>query len=67
MGQGVALVCIEVYGPGVGFGHGQGELGHALALELVRGGVEKQTGEAAAAMGRVDADLGDVTAIRAHP
>lgn len=63
---GVALGAVKIDGLGVGFGDGEGDLGDAQAHEMEGSQGEQQAGQAAAAVVGMNADLGDMAAVRAY-
>lgn len=63
----IAFCAVEVDGLGVGLGDGEGDLADALAQEAGGGQSQQHARQAAAAELGMDAELGDVTALRADP
>src|ERR1035437_226164 len=61
----VAFRMVEADGVGVGFGDGEGDLGDALAQEAGGDQGKQHAGQASAAELGMDAELGDVAALRA--
>ena len=61
----VPLGLVELDGLGVGLGHGEGDLAHALAHEMGAATESSMRGESVAAEVGMYAELSDVAALRA--